>query len=68
MKYRESSRFSVGARVRNKNPRSAHFGRVGVVEKVYSGKNPIPFLDVRYDGETVLGYENHDSFEPEGNA
>jgi hypothetical protein len=68
MKYRESSRFSVGARVRNKNPRSPQFGRVGVVEKIYAGKNPIPFLDVRYDGETILRAENHDSFEPEGKS
>jgi len=53
MKYRESARFSVGVRVRNKNPRSPQFGQAGLVEKVWAGKNPIPFLDVRYDGEVI---------------
>jgi len=65
MKYRESARFSVGVRVRNKNPRSPQFGQAGLVEKVWAGKNPIPFLDVRYDGEVILRAENQDSFEPE---
>jgi hypothetical protein len=61
---RESPRFSLGDRVRNKNPHSAQFGRVGIVEKIYLG-NPTPFLAVRYDGDFGLRDEFQNSFELE---
>lgn len=64
---REPLRFSLGDRVRNKNPHSAQFGRFGVVARIYMG-NPTPFLDVRYDGEIGLRDNSQNSFELEDKA
>ena len=65
--FRESPRFSVGDRVHNKNPHSNQFGRAGVVARVYAG-NPIPYLDVRYDGDIGLRDNSQNSFELEVKA
>ena len=67
MMFRDPPRFSPGDRVRNKNPHSNQFGRVGRVERIYQG-NPSPFLGVRYDGDFGLRDEGQNSFELEVKA